>query len=183
MERLKWLENFRDVLRYCSDLTSPGWFWRKYIQAKEKQKFLENYRDVVSQWPPSSPGTNFPFPAPRLSPHCTALNSKAHWNCTLHCNVDARLHTIDCTFHTAHCNLMSTLLNAPPMAHHSIDATILHNIGTLQGVHYKQCHTSIYANALHNEVALTQLVFCHSYTVFCANKDHIETMYMASIRT
>ena len=111
--------------------------------------------------------------------HCTALNSKAHWNRTLHCNVDATLHishwTLQSYEHTAQCTVHGA-------SQYWIDATILHNIGTLQGVHYKQCHTSIYANALHNEVALTQLVFCHSYTVFCANKDHFEMLYITSTR-
>ena len=66
-----------------------------------------------------------------------AMHSSAHCNLT-HKNIDTAMHTTlhchlmhciwhtamlmpHCIFHTAHCNLMSTLLNAPSMGHHSIE--------------------------------------------------------------
>ena len=95
--------------------------------AKKKANMLKhemkNYWDV-SEWPPSRPLEQISHSLLLAFRH-TARHCIGHWTPLhtgiVHCNVDATLHTIDCTFHTEHCNLMSTLLNAPSMGHHSIE--------------------------------------------------------------
>ena len=79
-------------------MSSDWWCCTK----EEKSKFIDgNYWDVVSQWPPSLPGTNFPFPAPRPSPHCTM-------QCTLHsehCTLKTENWKLHCTLNTQNWNL------------------------------------------------------------------------------
>ena len=93
-------------------MSSDWWCCTK----EEKSKFIDgNYWDVVSQWPPSLPGTNFPFPAPRPSPHCTmqcTLHSE-HWTLkTENCTALLTLKTETWTLNTDHCIPQWTL--SPP---------------------------------------------------------------------